>query len=68
MYYRSDGRGRRIEPARPLGDGIYEAPVQLDVPATYYVFVGAPSKNLDYTDLPFLSLMGIPAPAKGTVQ
>jgi YVTN family beta-propeller protein len=68
MYYRSDGRGRRIEPARPLGDGVYEAPVQLDVPATYYVFVGAPSKNLDYTDLPFLSLMGIPAPAKGTVQ
>ena len=68
MYYRSDGRGRRIEPAKPLGNGFYEAPVQLDAPATYYVFVGAPSKNLDYTDLPFLSLMGIPAPAKGTLQ
>ncbi len=68
LYYRSDGRGRRVEPAQSLGEGLYEATVQVDTPATYYVFVGAPSRDLDYTDLPFLSLMGMPAPAEETIQ
>jgi YVTN family beta-propeller protein len=68
LYYRSDGRGRRVEPAQSLGDGLYEATVQVDMPATYYVFVGAPSRNLKYTDLPFLSLMGMPAPPAESPQ
>jgi YVTN family beta-propeller protein len=68
LYYRSDGRGRRVEPAQSLGDGLYEATVQVDMPATYYVFVGAPSRNLKYTDLPFLSLMGMPAPPAESLQ
>ena len=64
LYYRSDGRGRVTQPARPVGDGFYEATIQAHMPATYYVFVGAPSKGLQYSDQPFLSLMAQAAPAK----
>jgi YVTN family beta-propeller protein len=64
LYYRADGRGRRVVPATALGDGLYEATVKVDRATTYYVFVGARSEKLKYSDLPFLSLMGMPAPAK----
>jgi hypothetical protein len=47
-----------------VGDGLYEATVQAHMAATYYVFVGAPSKGLRYTDQPFLSLMALAAPAQ----
>jgi hypothetical protein len=60
MYYRSDGRGRTVVPAKPLGDGRYEAEVTVSEMATWYVFVGAPSEELSYSELPFLSLMGVP--------
>jgi YVTN family beta-propeller protein len=63
LYYRSDGRGRTAVPARALGDGLYEATVKVDTTATYYVFVGSRSLQLKYSDLPFLSLMGVPAKA-----
>ena len=61
LYYRSDGRGRTVVPATPLGNGAYEVSVKVDEMATYYVFVGARSKALSYSDLPFASLMGVPA-------
>jgi hypothetical protein len=64
LYYRSDGRGRVVRPARSLGDGRYEATVEVSMPATYYLFVGVPSKGLQYTDQPFLSLMAVSAPAR----
>ena len=64
LYYRSDGRGRVVRPARPLGGGLYEATIQAAMPATYYVFVGAPSKGLQYNDLPYLSMTAIAAPAE----
>ena len=64
LYYRSDGRGRTVLPARSLGDGLYEAEVQASVSATYYVFVAAPSQGLDYSDQPFLSLMALAKPAE----
>jgi YVTN family beta-propeller protein len=63
LYYRSDGRGRTVVPARELGDGLYEAEVKVVRPATYYVFVGSASRKLGFSDLPFLSLMGVPAKA-----
>ena len=62
LYYRADGRGRAVAPAKSLADGSYEATVKVDSVATYYVFVGSKSKNIKYTDLPFLTLMGTPAP------
>ena len=65
LYYRSDGRGRRVLSATPVGDGLYETTVKVDMPATYYVFVSSPSKGLDYSDLPFFSLMALAAPRDG---
>jgi len=67
LYYRSDGRGRTVQPAREIGNGLYEATVTVDMPATYYVFVSAPSKGLDYSDQPFFSLMALaPEPEEST--
>jgi YVTN family beta-propeller protein len=63
LYYRSDGRGRSVVPATPTKDGGYQATVRLDQLATYYVFVGAGSIDLGYSDLPFLSMWTKPAEA-----
>ena len=63
MYYRADGRGRTVVPARSLGEGLYEADVRLGQVTTYYLFVGSRSEELKYTDLPFASLVGVPAPS-----
>jgi hypothetical protein len=54
-----------VVPARALGDGLYEADVKVERETTYYLFVGSRSVKLKYSDLPFASLMGIPAPATG---
>jgi YVTN family beta-propeller protein len=62
MSYRADGRDRNVQAAMPVGDGYYEASVWASAPATYYVFVGAPSQALGFSDQAFLSLMAIPAP------
>ncbi|MFW2339241.1 MAG: cytochrome D1 domain-containing protein [Acidimicrobiia bacterium] len=64
LYYGADGRGRQVVPARVLGAGLYEADVKVSRLTTYYVFVGSRSEELSYSDLPFFSLMGTPAPAK----
>jgi hypothetical protein len=32
--------------------------------STYYLFVASASQNVRFTDLPFLSLMGVPATAQ----
>jgi hypothetical protein len=63
LYYRADGRGRTVVPAVYLGEGRYEAEVKIGSVATYYVFVGSRSKQLRHSELPFLSLMGVPATA-----
>jgi YVTN family beta-propeller protein len=68
LYYRSDGRGRTVQPARELGNGLYEASVTVDMPATYYVFVSVPSKGLDYSDQPFFSLMALEPPPEESTQ
>ena len=61
LYYRSDGRGRTTLPARQLGEGVYEANVEVNSVATYYVYVAAPSKSLGYSDRTLLSLMAVDA-------
>ncbi|MDH3865364.1 MAG: cytochrome D1, partial [Gammaproteobacteria bacterium] len=62
LYYRADGGGRTVLQAQPLADGLYQANVQATEAATYYVFVGAPSRGLNYSDQPFLSLMALDMP------
>ena len=64
LYYRSDGRGRKVQPAKSVGDGVYEAIVEASEPATYYVFVGSPSQQMKYTDNSFLSLLALPESAQ----
>jgi len=59
LYYQADGRGRQVLPATPVGNGMYEVELEFHVPATYYMFVGAPSRGLTYTDLAFYSLIAI---------
>ena len=59
LYYRADGRGRQVVTAQSLGDGVYEATLQFGSPSTYYVFVATPSRDLDYTDMSFLSLIAV---------
>ncbi len=72
LYYTASGGGRTVVPATSLGDGRYEAEVKLSQVTTYYVFVGSQSEKLGYSDLPFASLMGMPAqvqaPAAGGKQ
>ena len=70
LYYRADGSGRSMSPAQAVGDGVYEATVSVTEPATYYVFVQAPSRGLNYSDQPFLSLMALdmPAPRKAEAE
>jgi YVTN family beta-propeller protein len=64
LYYRSDGRDRTVRAARAIGDGVYEATVEVSMPATYYLYVAAPSRGLTYNDQPFLSLIALAAPPK----
>ena len=59
LYYRSDGRDRTVRAARAIGDGLYEATVEVSMPATYYLYVAAPSRGLTINDQPFLSLMAL---------
>ena len=64
LYYHSDGRDRIVTRARVLPDGGYEATIRLNMVTTYYLFVGSRSSDVTYTDLPFLSLIGMPAPVE----
>jgi hypothetical protein len=66
LYYTASGRDRTVVPATSLGEGLYEATVKINEVTTYYIFVGSRSENLNYTDLPFVSLMG--QPVSGTAK
>jgi YVTN family beta-propeller protein len=61
LYYAASGGGRTVQSATSLGDGVYEATVRLSRSTTYYLFVGSRSAGVKYSDLPFVSLMGMPA-------
>lgn len=60
MYYLAPGRGRTEVPVKEIGDGVYEAQVQLAQAGAYYVYVGVPSMNLAYGKLPYFTLMAAP--------
>ncbi len=68
MHYRSDGRGRQVQRARSIGEGLYAATVEVGMPATYYVYVSVPSRGLAFSDQPFLSLIGVGAPAQEATE
>jgi YVTN family beta-propeller protein len=56
-YFVAPG-GRRSEvSAHHTGDGIYEAAVPLKESGAYYLYVAAPSQKVDFTDLPYTTLI-----------
>ena len=60
MYYRAGGGGRQVLQADSVGDGNYEVTFNIHQLGTYYLFVGVPSRDVDYSDLPFFSLIATP--------
>lgn len=62
-YFLAPSAPAREAPAREVGDGIYEAMLDLPQPGAYYLHVGAPSLKLRFGDQPFATLRArAPAP------
>ena len=51
-------------PVRELGEGVYEAPLQLAEAGAWYVHVRAPSLGSAFADKNYTSLRVVPAPAR----
>jgi len=52
-------RFRTDVPAKEVEPGVYEAQVNVPKTGAYYVYVAAPSRELKFADLPFLTLVGV---------
>jgi YVTN family beta-propeller protein len=61
MYFLAPGRGRSEVAVKEIGNGVYEARVDLAQPGAYYIHVGVPSLSLGYGKLPYFTLMATPA-------
>ena len=59
MYYLAPGRMRTEVPAKEIGEGVYEAEMNIREPGAYYVYVGLPSLRLIYGQLPFFTLRAV---------
>jgi YVTN family beta-propeller protein len=59
LYYLAPGRNRTEVPARDLGDGTYEAEINVAAAGAYYVYVGVPSMKLGFNVLPYFSLRAV---------
>ena len=64
LYFKSPGTLRTERTARRLEDGIYEAELPIPQAGAYYVYVGSPSLDVGYNDLPFLTLRALKAKAE----
>ncbi|TBW07815.1 cytochrome D1 [Azotobacter chroococcum subsp. isscasi] len=60
-YFRAPSAQPREVAAREVGEGIYEAPVELAQAGAYYLHLGAASLGLEFGDLPYLALRARPA-------
>ena len=65
----------RLSPFKQTGrledeevERLYAATVEVGMPATYYVYVSVPSRGLAFSDQPFLSLIGVGAPAQEATE
>jgi len=56
QIFRVPGTWRVLQPAKPLGDGIYEVAIELPNPGVYYLNVASRSLRARYNDLPSLVL------------
>jgi YVTN family beta-propeller protein len=59
LYYAASGRGRTVAPAKPVGDGIYEAELSIKLTEAYYVWVGSESAEAPFQKLPYFSVRGV---------
>jgi YVTN family beta-propeller protein len=59
LYYAASGRGRTVTPAKPVGDGIYEAQLSIKLAEAYYVWVGSESAEAPFQKLPYFSVRGV---------
>ena len=64
LSFLAPGIHQRREWATRAGDGIYEAAIALPQPGVYFVFFECPSLNVQYKDLPFLTIRAIEAAAQ----
>lgn len=58
-YFLAPSSPAREIPAREVGDGVYEAIVDLPAAGAYYLYVGAPSLNLKFGAQAFASLRAV---------
>jgi YVTN family beta-propeller protein len=58
-YFRAPMYGLTEVPARHVGEGVYEATLPLKAVGAYYVYVAAPSLNVNYSDLRFMTLRAV---------
>jgi len=56
-YYRAPRFNLTETAARALGDGVYEVDVFPDRPGAFYAYVAAPSLEVSYSDLDFLTFV-----------
>lgn len=58
-YFQAPSAPAREVPAREVGEGVYEAMVDLSQAGAYYLHVGAPSLKLGFGEQPFATLRAV---------
>jgi YVTN family beta-propeller protein len=59
LYYRAPGIDRREVPAHEIGDGVYEAELQLNRAGAYYAHVQSALRAEGFDNLPFVTLQAM---------
>jgi hypothetical protein len=57
MFFRAPGLDRTEVAAAEEGEGVYQAPLPIQYPGAYYVHVGVRSRQLEYNDLNYFTLV-----------
>ena len=60
-YFRAPAMGRTEVGAEEVEPGVYAAEVNFRRPGAYYLYVAVPSMDLEFSDLPYLTLRGVHA-------
>jgi hypothetical protein len=58
-YFQAPSAPAREVPAREVGEGVYEAEVDVTQAGAYYLHIGAPSLKLGFGDQPFATLRAV---------
>ena len=64
-YFLAPSSPAREVPAREVGDGVYEARLDLSASGAYYLYVAAPSRQLRFGDQGFSTLRAVATPPAG---